>query len=285
MKTSITSYSYHQLFKQGFTVFDAIDHAASIGADGFEFTELTPPEGKTKIEYAKELREYAASKGLPIVAYAIGANFLQQDQEAEIARVKAEVDVAEALGCPVMRHDVAWGFPDWYQGVRTYGSVLPILAKGIRAVTEYAAKKGIRTCSENHGLFFQEPDRVIAMVEAVNHVNYGVLCDFGNFLFADQDSALAVSKVAPVTFHVHAKDFLFKPGQEEHPGAGWAESRGKNYLRATIIGHGAVPVRQNVRILKTAGYDGYITVEFEGLENTLRAIEIGHANLKKYIQQ
>ncbi|HHX71786.1 MAG TPA: sugar phosphate isomerase/epimerase [Clostridiales bacterium] len=286
MKTSITSYSYSQLYKQGsFTLFDAMDHAVSIGADGFEFTELRMPEGKTKLEFAKELKEYADAKGLPIVAYAIGANFMAKDQEAEIARVKSEVDVAAALGCPTMRHDVTGGFPDWYQGVRTYGSILPILAKGCRAVTEYAAEKGVRTCSENHGYFFQEADRVIALIEAVNHVNYGVLCDFGNFLFADDDSAVAVSKVAPCTFHVHAKDFLFKPGQEAHPGSGWAESRGRNYLRATIIGHGVVPVRQNVRILKSAGYEGYITVEFEGLESPLNAIAIGLENLKNYINQ
>ena len=34
-------------------------------------------------------------------------------------------------------------------------------------------------------------------------------------------------------------------------------------------------------ILKNAGYEGYVSVEFEGLENCLDGIEIGFANLKK----
>ena len=44
-----------------------------------------------------------------------------------------------------------------------------------------------------------------------------------------------------------------------------------------------VPVAQDIKVLKAAGYDGYVTVEFEGMEKTLQAIEIGIANLKRFI--
>ncbi len=283
MKISITSYSYSQnMRRDGFSVFDAMRHARSI-ADGFEFSGFDTPEGRTPLEYAAELKAFADGIGLPIVCYAIGADMMREDLDAEVERVCREVDVAAALGAPVMRHDVAWGFPDWYKGIRTFGAVLPRLAEGCRRITEYARTKGIRTCSENHGQFVQEADRVVALVEAVNDPNYGVLCDVGNFLCADDVSHIAVGKVAPLTFHVHAKDFLVKPGTSADPGDGWFRSRGGVYLRGTVIGHGAVPVEQDLWILHRAGYDGYVTVEFEGSERCPEAIELGAANLKRWL--
>jgi len=285
MKTSITSYSYGQVIGKGeMDFFTAMEHAKKIGADGFEFSDFKAPEGKTLKEFAAELKAHGDKLGLPVVCYSVGGNMMAEDLAAEVERLKGQIDVAGILGCPVMRHDVAGGIPEWYKGVRSFGSVLPRLAEGTKAVTQYAKSKGVKTCVENHGRFMQDADRIVALVEDVGDVNFGALCDFGNFLFADDISCVAVSKVAPFTFHFHAKDFLFKPGTEENPGAHWAQSRAGNYLRATVIGHGAVPSPQNVRVLKAAGYDGYLTVEFEGMEKTLEAIETGLANLKRYIQ-
>ncbi len=258
MKVSVTSYSYSQAYSDQFTIFDAMDHAKAHGADGFEFAGFDVPEGMTKEDRARDLSD-------------------------DVERACREVDIAEILGAPVMRHDVAWGFPGWYKGVRTFSAVLPRIAEGCRRVTEYAEKRGIRTCTENHGFFAQDADRIVALVTEVGNPNYGALCDMGNFLCADDNSAIAVGKVAPFPFHVHAKDCLVKSGMEVNPGAGWFASRGGNYLRGTIIGHGMVPVAQDIKVLKAAGYDGYVTVEFEGMEKTLQAIEIGIANLKRFI--
>ena len=283
MKISVTSYSYGQcMSRDGWSIFDAMRHAKTV-ADGFDFSGIPVPEVRDTKEVAREIRAFADSIELPIVCYAIGANLMEEDLDAEVERVCREVDIAEILGAPVMRHDVAWGFPEWYKGTKTFNSVLPRLAEGCRRITEYAAKKGIRTCSENHGMFAQDSDRILALIEAVDHPNYGVLCDLGNFLCADDPSHIAVGKVAPLAFHVHAKDFLVKPGTMRDPGAGWFRSRGGTYLRGTIIGNGEVPVEQDLWILKNAGYSGYVTVEFEGSERCPDAIVIGAENLKRYI--
>lgn len=283
MKISVTSYSYGQcMSRDGWSIFDAMRHAKTV-ADGFEFSGIPVPEGRDPMEVAREIRAFADSIELPIVCYAIGANLMEEDLDAEVERVCRQVDIAEILGAPVMRHDVAWGFPEWYKGTKTFNSVLPRLAEGCRRITEYAAKKGIRTCSENHGMFAQDSDRILALIEAVDNPNYGVLCDLGNFLCADDPSHIAVGKVAPLAFHVHAKDFLVKPGTMRDPGAGWFRSRGGTYLRGTIIGNGEVPVEQDLWILKNAGYSGYVTVEFEGSERCPDAIVIGAENLKRYI--
>ena len=39
----------------------------------------------------------------------------------------------------------------------------------------------------------------------------------------------------------------------------------------------------NYETLKKSGYDGYISIEFEGMEDVLEAIQIGLENLKLYI--
>ena len=53
-------------------------------------------------------------------------------------------------------------------------------------------------------------------------------------------------------------------------------------LRGTIIGHGNVPVKHCLHLLKAAGFDGTISIEFEGMEPCVDAVRIGLANLKKY---
>ena len=88
--------------------------------------------------------------------------------------------------------------------------------------------------SENHGFFAQDSDRVEKMVNAVASNNYGLLVDIGNFTCADEDPAIAVGRVAPYAFHVHAKDFHIKSAMEPNPGAGFFRSRNGTYLRGAI---------------------------------------------------
>ena len=106
----------------------------------------------------------------------------------------------------------------------------------------------------------------------------------GNFTCADESSAYAVGIAAPYAFHVHAKDFLIKSGNGTDPGHGWFRSRGGNYLRGTIVGHGEIPVVQCVHILKNAGYQGWLSLEFEGMEDNLSAVEAGLAYLRRITQ-
>ena len=113
--------------------------------------------------------------------------------------------------------------------------------------------------------------------------NFGVLIDIGNFCCVDENSANAVGRLAPFAKHVHAKDFHIKSGNGLNPGEGFFKSRGGNYLRGSIIGHGDIPVYQCINILKDKGYDGWISVEFEGLENCEKGIKIGFDNLKSMI--
>jgi sugar phosphate isomerase/epimerase len=116
----------------------------------------------------------------------------------------------------------------------------------------------------------------------VGHKNFGVLLDMGNFMCADENPTYATGVLAPYIKHVHVKDFHFKNGMGPNPGDGFFKSRGGNYLRGAIVGHGNAPVDQCLEIIKSSGYDGHISIEFEGLEDPIKGTSMGLKYLKKF---
>ena len=194
-------------------------------------------------------------------------------------RLCDQVDIAVELGVSVMRHDATFALPKkegygWREGIRD-------MAPHIRRVTEYAEERGVRTCTENHGYIYQAPERVEELIRTVGHRNYGWLVDMGNFMCADADPTNAVVIAAPYAFHVHAKDFTRR---EDALGVGVHTTRAGTYIAPAVIGEGVVPVKRCLSILKAAGYEGYVSVEFEGREDCINAIDRGHTNLKKFIE-
>lgn len=284
MRVSASSYSFNRLLVNGTeTQFSVISIAKELGFDDMEFVNVLPPEGTSKEEYAKQLREECERLGMGISSYTFAADLFQLTEEAqreEIERVKKQVDIAEILGVKILRHDATFD-----RKGKTFEETLPTVAAACREITEYAEKKGIKTTVENHGHVYQDSLRVEKLCNAVNHPNFGLLCDMGNFICVDEDPAKAVSLVAPYTFYVHAKDFHLKPGTGTNPGEGFAMTRGGNYRRGAIIGHGDIPIKCCLQALKMAGYKGGIAIEFEGMEDNVKALEIGLANLRRYIEE
>lgn len=288
MKIGVSSYSFSRLVNSGvMNPLDVIPKAVELGFEGIEFAGFTLQEGESALAFAEKARAVCEKYGLAITNYPIGADFIQGsdgDLTAEIERIKEEVRIAHALGAPGMRHDATRGFPTDHIGAKSFDAALPRLTEGCLAVTEFAAELGVRTMVENHGYFCQDSDRVEKLICAVNHPNFGALVDIGNFACADEESTSAVARLAPYTFHVHAKDFHIKSGMLPFPGEGWFKSRAGNYLRGAIIGHGEIPIMQCLNILKASGYDGPLSIEFEGMEDPIQGITLGLQNLKDIIR-
>ena len=279
MKTAVSSYSFGEYVKpEKLGLKGVIAKAKEMGFDGIELLE----RDVESVERAKELAAYAAEVGIEIASLCVGADFINKDLEEEIARVKGLVDIAAALGTPVMRHDMTAGSKSGAKVGISYDALLDRLADAARRITIYAEERGVRTLTENHGLFSQDADRVEKLINTVNHPNFGALVDVGNFMCADEEPWKSVAIMAPYAHHVHVKDFHKKSGLEPDPGKGWFRSRCGDYLRGAIIGHGDARVAQSLWILKKSGYDGYISIEFEGMEDKLLGVELGLANLKKF---
>jgi len=291
MKIGVSSYSFARMMKDGeITLNDVPALAKKIGYEGVELVSFFLPEDEhpteKTVEAAMAFKAAADTAGVVVTSYLVSGNFIGQDDPmVEAERMMAHVDIAAKLGAGVMRFDAGWE-PNVAQGKFTFIQAADFVAPAIRKVAEYAATKGVVTTSENHGRFMQDSNRCQYLISKVNHPNYGALLDLGNFLCADEDPAKAVSNLWTVAKHVHAKDFLIKPfGTYAPKDQGFFPTRGGNMLRGTIIGHGIVPLEHCLTILKQHGYDKWVMVEFEGIEDVMTAVTYAYANLKGILER
>ena len=286
MRSCISLYSYWKaVLEKKINHFQVIDTIKALGIDAVELQLFNPavPKGETMASYAKTLHTYAKEKGLEVPIFTVDSCLYCEDPEKELARLCSMVDVASELGIPLMRFDITYKFIG-NEPAKTPKKVIETAAPYVRRLADYAKEKGVKVCSENHGRIMQDSYRVEELFYQVDHENYGLLCDIGNFGGADEDPAAAVSKLLPHICFVHAKDSFLKSGMTYDPGRGFNRTRGGNFRRSTILGHGDVPVYQILTAIKRSGYDGYVSLEFEGIEETMMAVEISAENLKRMIK-
>ena len=282
MKIAVSSYSFSQALRDGrMSILDVIPKAKAMGYEGVEIVRGNQSD-EEMTALASLLRVQSHELGLPIIAYMVGADFLKNGVDSEVKRLCHEAEIAALLGAPAMRHDATQG-RDAYGNAVPFEEALPVLADGYRRVTEFAAGLGVHTMIENHGYYAQDALRVKALVEAVGHKNFGWLCDMGNFMCADEIPVESVKIAAPLAVHAHAKDFHAKKPGEYVPSQGFFPTRAGGALRGAIIGHGEVNVPECLKILRAAGYDGWLSVEFEGIEDCLMALEADLKNLKEML--
>ena len=285
MKTCVSLYSYWKPVRLGqMDQYEAIDTIKSLGIDAVELLMLDDavPAGETMQSYAKKLFEYAHGVGLDVPILSMDSKLYCADPERELEYLCSMVDVAAECGIGLMRFDIAYKFLG-DEEVKNYKTVIKAVTPYIRRLADYAQEKGVKVLSENHGRIIQDSYRVEELMTTVDHKNFGYLCDIGNFGGVDEDCAGAVSRLLPYICFIHAKDALERSGMDYDPGRNFSRTRGGNYRRATIFGQGVVPVYQILKSLKTFGYEGYISLEYEGMEETIEAMEIGAENLKRML--
>lgn len=279
MKLGISSYSLYQAMQQGrMTIGEGMGWAAGIGARhieivpglGFGFDEAGVLE--------RQLARRAKELNLELSNYAIGANFITESEEAyeaEIVRVLAEVDRANRLGIQLMRHDVASREDT---SILRFNEDLEKLASACRRIADHAAGYGITTSVENHGYYVQSSDRIRTLVQAVDRPNFKTTLDVGNFVCVDENPLTAVRNNLPIASMVHIKDFYIRPARL-NPGEGWFRSSDGSYLRGAIAGQGDLDLYAILAHVKASGYDGFLSIEYEGMEDCLNGTRIAFDNV------
>lgn len=280
MKLGISSYSLYQALAAGeMDILEVMEWTRAIGAQhieivpiGYDFSE--------KPELEDQIREKAAALNLDISNYAIGANFItatEEEYEAEIQRVISEVDRVHRLGAKLMRHDVASRTDT---SILRFNQDLERISRACQRIADYAKQYGITTSAENHGYYVQASDRIQALIHAVDRPNFKTTLDVGNFVCVDENPVRAVRSNIPYASMVHVKDFYIRPGSR-NPGEGWFRSAGGAYLRGAIAGQGDLDLYEILRIVKSSGYDGYISIEYEGMEDCRTGTRIAFENVAR----
>lgn len=283
MKLGMSSYSLFGAINSGeMSILDVIQWTADQGGEHIELV----PMGYTLTdnpELIEAIIQKTKETGIEISNYAVGADFLPDSEEAfeqEIKRIKKEVDVANKLGVKRMRHDVSFK-PAQEGTIQQFEADLPRLVDACRQIADYAAQFDIITSIENHGFYVQASDRVQRLINSVDRANFKTTMDTGNFLCVDEDPVAAVKNNIAFASMVHIKDFYYRPASSYNPGQGWFQTASGNYLRGAISGHGDINLYDVIKVVKESGYDGYISIEFEGLEECKQGSKIGMENVRK----
>ncbi len=147
------------------------------------------------------------------------------------------VTAAAYLGCHSIRVNA--------QSSGSFGAQLDFAIDGLRRLSEFGAQHGINVIVENHGGNSSHGKWLSSVIEQVGLPNCGTLPDFGNFNIAQgkpYDRYLGTTELMPFAKGVSAKSYAFDEQGNETT---------IDYLRI-------------LRIVRDAGYRGYVGVEFEG---------------------
>jgi sugar phosphate isomerase/epimerase len=147
------------------------------------------------------------------------------------------VTAAAYLGCHSIRVNA--------QSTGTFGAQLDFATDGLRRLAQFGAQHNINVIVENHGGLSSNGKWLASVIEQVGLPNCGTLPDFGNFNVAQgkpYDRYLGTTELMPFAKGVSAKSYAFDAKGEETT---------IDYLRI-------------MRIVRDAGYRGYVGIEFEG---------------------
>lgn len=165
------------------------------------------------------------------------------------------VDAAQFLGCHSIRVNCA--------GTGTPDEVAAAGKDGLGRVSEYGKKAGINVIVENHGGYSSNGKWLTSVIKSVGMPNCGTLPDFGNFDLGNNtwyDRYQGVEEMMPFAKAVSAKSYEF-------------DEQGN----CTTIDYARM-----LRIVKAAGYRGYIGIEYEG---TVLSEEEGVRATKKLLER
>lgn len=291
MQLGFSTWCFHKQLGDGsMSILDVIDWIAASEGTHMEIATVAFADDNggdeapidDNPELVAAIKKHAAEKKVTLSGMCIGAQFLDLDPKAytaEMERVKRHVDVCADLGIGYLRHDVApWGKHAADQA--EFEAALPILAAASKEIAKYAAQFGITTSVENHGMFMNGSKRIRRLIYLVDEPNFKTTLDIGNFMCVDEDAYAATIQNLPLASVVQLKDFFVR---DFEPGPGWLATAGGHWLLGSIVGHGDLPVRRILAAVKASGFDGFLSIEFEGLEDSVLGAAKSAANINRIL--
>lgn len=267
MKVAVSMWSLVSYARDGrITVPDFVRYAAAIGVEGVELLDYFWRRGGAEVA---EVERVLGETGLGVSAYAIGNDFIDRDAAArqkQVASLRAGVDMAVRLKTDLLR--VFSG--NEKEGVGEDEGYAWIV-DGLWAGAAYAQERGVTLALENHGLFAGRAEGVRRIIAAVGSPALRANVDTGNFLLVNQDPTAAATDLADIAAYVHLKDFR-RLGANEHVSESYTALDGSRYV-GTVIGAGDVDLRAVLAALRAAGYDGWLSIEYEGVGDAKQELE------------
>lgn len=294
MKFGLSSYSYQPLLRSGQLTLDGVCEA--IAASGGTHVELAVhtigPQQADQMAYdlgsdadtRAMVAAAAENSGIEISGLCIPASFIDEDpvaRRAQIDRAKRYVDLCADMGVGYLRTDVVpWSMRGDSQA--QVEALYPMVIEACQELAEHSAARGVISSIENHGFLMNGSERCRRLIAAVGSDHFRMTLDIGNFLCVDEDPEIAVRNCLGDAAFVHVKDFLVR---KAYPGPGWLQTTGGRHIVGTVFGFGDVAVRDIVADVLKSGYDGYVSLEFEGNEPTQMGCDTGLKNVIRIFEE
>jgi len=231
----------------GWTIEETV---AAVERYGYQAIEWRLADGETiepdiSPEVRRRLREAPAAHGIEIACLDTSCRMAQESPEERAATLEAGkrmIDLAAELGAPFLR---------------VFGGALPVgvtrtallqpTAEVLRLLGTYGAERGITIALETHDAWTRSED-LLELLQAVELPAVGILWDAHHTYRAGEDPAQTLALLGGSIAYVHLKDsHSTKPGE-------WSYCP---------VNEGDVPLRKICSLLKQAGYDGYLSLEWE----------------------
>ena len=238
---------------------EMVDYAAAHGITQLEtlnVLDLSTPD----LEFAQELKAYASEKGITFPCVSVGISLVDDDRSEAIETLKRYADVAKILGSPYLHHTIALNFSEPQFIADHFELFYQRGLEAVREVFDYAATLGIRTIYEDQGFLFNGRETFTRFLSEVDR-NVGVVADFGNIQFVDEDVENFIPRFADRIVHVHAKDYRVTSGASREKLPDEYISKGGNYLKSCLIGEGSVHTEDAFKALQAMGYKGFVALE------------------------
>jgi sugar phosphate isomerase/epimerase len=276
MKSAICHYSLHRRWKAENWTLDRlmeevkqlglrnIDvHAGMLGASGGAAAKITLALTKS---------------GLNLSGLSMSNNFSSDKPEefrVQVDMVKQWIQVAAQVRAPVSR---------------IFGGNLslqhrnnPVIRKqkyrqimdGLGEVTREAEKHGLVLALENHSGLPCTGEEQVEVIRAINSSSLKATVDVGNYMNGGQEGHIGSRLAAPYAAYVHFKDFA----KVDDPKMPWGWN-----VKPCGLGEGAVNHRACLEALRDAGYNGFVALEYEGVEDEQTGVPKSVAYMKQVMQ-
>ena len=238
-----------------------IEQAARMGFDGIEFLlmQMTSEENN----YLQKLKRQAFHAGLDLMGFSTHQGFVYPEatkRQEEIDKTIHQLELAYQLGIPTMRLNTGrWNTTKSFDELMANKGIEPMLPgytldqgfdwviSAIEKCLPTAEKCGVVLGLENHWGLGRTAEGVLRIVKALNSPWLQVTADTGNFL---ENQYAQLEMLAPHTFLIQAKTYF---------GGGKWYTLDIDYTRVA-------------EIFRKINYRGYVSLEFEGKEDSLTAV-------------
>jgi sugar phosphate isomerase/epimerase len=214
------------------------------GIDALEHVNTFYYDKSEDQAYLAELKNRCDDEGVKSLLIMVDAegNLGDPDEEARKTAIQNHhkwVEAARYLDCHSIRVNA--------RSAGSWDEQMKLAADGLHGLCEFADPFGINVIVENHGGLSSSGEWLSGVMKMVDHPLCGTLPDFGNFEIAEgeeYDRYKGVEELMPWARGVSAKSHDFdEEGNEVH-----------------------TDYRKMLKIVKDAGWTGYIGIEYEGSE-------------------